>query len=249
MKKANRKLIPALAMLLVSAIMLSTASFAWFTTTQTVKATGMKVQAEAPTGIVISYNDTATWGASATAGDLSANKLQPTSTSDGTYWLSAVADSAASHVKNAEGYSKVIAADGYYMDYLFKIKSATNAAIAVDSLTATVAVTKGTGQELDKPLRVGIKIGDEFKIIAPNGGETSYKVSNKTTDDTVAVTATSSAATFEGTKSIPAFTAAGTDVHVFVWYEGEDAACMTNNVVANLNEMAISVDFTYAATE
>ena len=53
MKKA-RKIIPALAMLLVSAIMMSTASFAWFTMNEKVTATGMQVQAKSTGSLVIS---------------------------------------------------------------------------------------------------------------------------------------------------------------------------------------------------
>ena len=41
MKKSTRKLIPAFAMLLISAVMLSTASYAWFATNNTVRASGM----------------------------------------------------------------------------------------------------------------------------------------------------------------------------------------------------------------
>lgn len=44
--KNTRKLIPALAMLLVSAILMTTASFAWFSMNTTVTATGMQVTAK-----------------------------------------------------------------------------------------------------------------------------------------------------------------------------------------------------------
>ena len=44
MKKSTRKLIPAFAMLLISAVMLSTASYAWFATNNTVRASGMGVK-------------------------------------------------------------------------------------------------------------------------------------------------------------------------------------------------------------
>ncbi len=54
MKKLNRKLIPAFAMLLLSAVLMSTASFAWFSSNTTVTATGMKVQATAPAALWIS---------------------------------------------------------------------------------------------------------------------------------------------------------------------------------------------------
>ena len=51
--KKMRRLIPAIAMLLVSAVMLSTASFAWFTMNSQVEATGMQIQAEASSSLVI----------------------------------------------------------------------------------------------------------------------------------------------------------------------------------------------------
>ncbi len=43
--KNTRKLIPALAMLLVSAVLMSTSSFAWFSMNKEVKVTGMQVNA------------------------------------------------------------------------------------------------------------------------------------------------------------------------------------------------------------
>lgn len=51
--KKMRRLIPAIAMLLVSAVMLSTASFAWFTMNEAVTATGMNIQAQASGSLVI----------------------------------------------------------------------------------------------------------------------------------------------------------------------------------------------------
>ena len=47
MKKTQRKLIPAVAMLLISAIMLSTSSFAWFSMNSKVSATNMSITAKA----------------------------------------------------------------------------------------------------------------------------------------------------------------------------------------------------------
>lgn len=57
--KKMRRLIPAIAMLLVSAVMLSTASFAWFTMSTTAKATGMSVSAVASSSLlIVDGNDT-----------------------------------------------------------------------------------------------------------------------------------------------------------------------------------------------
>ena len=52
--KKMRRMIPALCMLLVSAIMLSTASYAWFTMNDAVTASGMQVKAEAAGALIIS---------------------------------------------------------------------------------------------------------------------------------------------------------------------------------------------------
>ena len=51
--KKMRRLIPAIAMLLVSAVMLSTASFAWFTMNEQVTASGMQIQAQATGSLII----------------------------------------------------------------------------------------------------------------------------------------------------------------------------------------------------
>ena len=52
--KKMRRLIPAVAMLMVAAVMLSTASFAWFTMNEEVTASGMQIQAKATGSLLIS---------------------------------------------------------------------------------------------------------------------------------------------------------------------------------------------------
>ena len=56
--KLTKKLIPAFAMLLVSAVLMSTASFAWFSMNTQVTATGISVTAQAPKTLLISNNST-----------------------------------------------------------------------------------------------------------------------------------------------------------------------------------------------
>lgn len=58
--KLTRKLIPAFAMLLIAAVMMSTASFAWFSIRTDVTATGMSVTATVPASLEISADD-ASW--------------------------------------------------------------------------------------------------------------------------------------------------------------------------------------------
>ena len=57
--KKTRKLIPALAMLLLSAVLMSTASFAWFSMNTTVTVNGMSITAEVKETFLLISNDPA----------------------------------------------------------------------------------------------------------------------------------------------------------------------------------------------
>jgi len=77
--KKFKKLIPALAMLLVSATAMSSATFAWFSMNREVSATSMQVKAVAEDGILISNIDKSAWSNTAAAKVTSASALVPTS--------------------------------------------------------------------------------------------------------------------------------------------------------------------------
>ena len=77
--KLTRKLIPAFAMLVLSAVLLSTASFAWFTSNATVAATGMKVQATTAANLLIS-TDGSSYDVAVDFGETTADTLTPCST-------------------------------------------------------------------------------------------------------------------------------------------------------------------------
>lgn len=52
--KAMRKILPALCMLLVSAVMLGSSTFAWFSSNSKVTASGMQISVSTPTSLFIS---------------------------------------------------------------------------------------------------------------------------------------------------------------------------------------------------
>ena len=58
--KFTRKLVPALALLIVSAVLMTTATFAWFSMNTRVTATGMQMGTEAGDNVLIANNDTKT---------------------------------------------------------------------------------------------------------------------------------------------------------------------------------------------
>jgi hypothetical protein len=91
-KSPMRKLIPAFGSLMISAAMLSTSTYAWFTMNKTVTVTGMEMKAHAEEGLLINEvkaADSHFWDDAATANATAPTTvvLRPASTSDmTTFW-------------------------------------------------------------------------------------------------------------------------------------------------------------------
>ena len=87
--KNLRKLIPAFAMLLVSAILVSTSTYAWFSMNTTVTASNMQVKAVADQGILINVeadDDSAYWTNAVTTNQSTGILLHATSTANTSAW-------------------------------------------------------------------------------------------------------------------------------------------------------------------
>ena len=271
--KKSLKLIPAIAMLLISAILVSTATYAWFSMNTTVTAQGMSVKARAEDGLVIAPAVTGTYNQSATSVKTTVAELYPGSTADLVKWWHSVSTNPA-QANTEQAYTEGTewtANSGTYGNYVihdFYIRSSAATALTVSSLDitgVTVSVNGGGAlQDLSPAIRVGIMIdGDETSsvqntyIFAPvTGADTACTVQpgTPTGSTPVAYTGTgrinvteSTATVNTAVTSIPASTANGTHVKVFVWFEGEDASCISNNIVAALQQLDVVVTFGYTA--
>ncbi len=134
-----KKLIPAVVMLLVSAVVLSTASYAWFTTSQSVDASGMNVTAEAPTSVLISgfvgedVNDKDDWSqfTSFVVFPTLENRISAASSFDGkNFYEPRQCDDIHGSIKYGSDityYTEAEAANGYYVDYLIKLENTSAA--------------------------------------------------------------------------------------------------------------------------
>ena len=92
-----KKLIPALCLLLISAILMGTSTYAWFSMNTTVTATGMKVQAKAEGGLLISATAAAdSWSNSASITLGKDVIMLPASTANGDAWYHAHSTSSSS---------------------------------------------------------------------------------------------------------------------------------------------------------
>lgn len=184
--KNTRKLIPAIAMLLVSAVMMSTASFAWFSTANTAVAEGMQVKATAAGGLAIaSYTGAAasptepgkeTFASSAevvwtNGSDNTA--LTPVSHGGGTKWYTNKSDSVDESTA-AEAYKLFDGAlgNGGYLHTKWQVMALadkTNQGLAINELSIALSGSgeTATTEKLNEALRIAINVGTNWFYLAP----------------------------------------------------------------------------------
>lgn len=265
-KAIKRQLLAAIAMVLVAAIALGSSTYAWFVASGTVKAEGMKVQAQAESGILIKENaSNSPFGTIATVTSAAA-KLYPTSTTDLKSWYHATSKfvNDAEDQQEADQYTQLTEnLDQYRLVKQFAIRSATNSALTNSKLLIkNVTVTGGDEtQYLNKSIRVGIKVNtggadnSPVFIYAPKADAAFTLVAKYDGDKEMSEPTSASNADFLllADDTIPA-TDTGLIVDVFIWYEGEDVNCMTENVISNgtsltPDELSVSLEFEHVKTE
>lgn len=271
----GKKIMASASMLLVSTMMLSSATYAWFTMNKTVSVTGMKLKATAEDGLVISDYAKTTWATSWDVQMASSAVLAPTSTSATTspafvrnssdLFDNAKADQASGYEDLTLTYSAEAANSGsigsvtdgsvttnYVLKRTFNIKSSGDTAwdtnLVIDEVTVNGITNSG---ELDKSLRVLVVAGTDAFIYAPvSGATTSYNYKGTTTDAT-AVTAVASTtdSTCTSITSIPAGNSTTPiEVTMYLYFEGEDAACKSSNISGiAVDELTVSAKFKTAA--
>ena len=254
--KFTRKLIPALAMLVVSATMTSTASYAWFSMNRTVSATGMQVQAVAPVNLQISTDD-ANYSNAITSYLNVEGKLMPASTTNATTFY-AVKEGTGPVINDGNGGTvdstsdvvfqevdkAVTDADGYYVDYTFYLQLTSpvdqDTKIYLSNLTFTEAT-----KDLNQAARVALfNSADELVAIYAAASDTAEAIATLDADGTIqALNATNAIAATDNTKVVTI--AAGTTkttVKLRLWIEGQDAQCTNANAGSTISfSVAFSV--------
>lgn len=299
-----RKLLPAVAMLAVSAVSLSSATYAWFTMNKEVTVENLTIQAKAEGGLLISetqgYTASDVWDDSAnTTAEVAAAKvaLYPTSTANSATWYHATSKTANDAASATSGQASGNKSDGYttltltanqlqaagagtngkkevfyadtdssnsysdadakyYLKYTYYLKTSTEGTTALglgngsQNLNISVVHVDGntTSTELNKSLRVGIEIGGKFYIFAPISGATDTYYVNASSTATTAIDSSASShnapmTVATGLTSLPGVKQDGTPVYVYMWYEGEDANCKSENVTATLDELTVDLEF------
>lgn len=260
--KNTRKLIPALAMLLVSAVMMSTASFAWFSMNTSVSATGMSVTATVPASLYIDTDiGMANQSFAKAALNNGATSLLPSSSEDATKWYSAIAASGDSYVANSAGYKDISGAIASYrrLDtfYVKSINDTTNfekfgvTGITVEDGAAITGVADGN-ENLLKALKVMVVVTDTTSNTVLGIGHYAPKSTTTVTNSFVTNANQLSGETrnFLGTSTC-ATQGIGTltknvvyKVDVYTYFDGEDVNCNSNNAMKlNINGLTLGLTF------
>ncbi len=242
-KSLKTQLMGAVAMVIVAAVALSSSTYAWFAVNSTVTATGMNVNAQAEAGLVIANADKTTYAAAATAKDSAAKALKPGSTADGTYWYHSTSNDPAK-ANTGLAYETGIENENY-VKHEFYIRSSAADTMSVGSLDITSVAVTSANQGLSKALRVGVMFDGDTGLYtyAPvTGYSASYTVHTESDSTTIAPKA-SDTRTNSTITSIPGNTADGVKVTIYIWFEGEDASCISNNIVGSLESLNVSVVF------
>ncbi len=263
-----KKLIPALALLLISTVMLSVASYAWFSMNTTVSATNMKVTATTSKNLVIALldDDGDPIGVYSQAANLTEDTkvLYPTSTADLENWYTTTLSGQAktdfetgtSTDYDKDDFEKAInTTDGtgntYYIKNSYNIKVSEVSGGTFDNLYVKQIIVDRAADGYDqydvtKAIRVGVFVnGKPALFYAPVGGNASYDAI-KEVDSTVETKTITTVKTFVEDAIISNLGQVdyedGVNVDIYVWYEGQDSNCTSAKAISTEN-LTIDVIF------
>ena len=272
-KKTNKKLISALGMFMLSAAMLGTSTYAWFTMNKSVSVEGMQLKAKTEQGLVISDYTKANWATSWDVGMSASAVLYPTSVAatstptfvhaesryfddeDGTQAVGNYTDLTLtwSDTTNSEGIgsSTSPAAREYVLLKNFYIKSTGETAwaqnLVIDEVNASIVGETPTAKKLDNSLRVLVVVGTNAFVYAPfqdvASGTTTDSYKWKNTANVTAL-APATDSVCTSVTSIPNTDAGAINVKMYMFFEGEDENCKSSNIVGiSPNDIEITATF------
>ena len=236
-----KKIIPALCMLLISAVLMGTSTYAWFSMNTQVSVKGMKVTANS-TNLFLQISSSATFTDPATSVDYQeteGTKLKPATpvlaaeNASIEKWQTATSNNPGDALSGAD---KTIAdiVPGSLNEYVYSkelhFRIAPNStATATNLVIAGVTMEGGNSSKvLNKALRVAVAGADGVQVWTYANGTWTKDAGKSTTAILATVTTTDATAT------------------LYIWFDGTDENCTTNNA-ANLDTLTFTVTFSVTA--
>lgn len=256
--KKFRKLIPAFIMLLVSAILVSTATYAWFSMNNSVTATGMSISAKNESGSLIigATTYTGTTPATPTLTGVQTANLTTVDLSQATYnyttdfavkpsahaakttiadldsvanWSYKTADAPSNYASSAVAGTALTTFSGYVLYYDLYLTVATGSpAMANLKCNATIQAS-GATDEVRNGVRVLVASDTDAEEFFNTHIESGTNVDAHTQGTVVLASSITSAAL--------------THIRVYIYLDGEDSTVFTNNFT-NLKSATVTLSFT-----
>ena len=267
--KKMRKLLPAVAMLLLSAVLMSTASFAWFATNTTAVANGFNIQVAAAKNLLIKDSTASDYKSSVVyeASDVEANKknLKPASTDPSTvtatvapvfYSVADAGDMDPDSYAAAADTTFAATTDNYITKtvHLNATGEYDEGKTAFGNVNAKITVGGATTSPVMPSLRIllVVKSGsgesatcNTFLYAPISGATATYKpvIGTAATNLGTEITTYSndSTAIITGMPKETQYT-----VDIYMWFEGQDASCKATNAI-NLVSNSVTIDFNLVA--
>lgn len=242
--KARHKLIPAIIMLIVAAITMSTASYAWFTMSNRVEVTGINLSVVAPTNLLIREKGIGNFTNSITVAANPSGKLSHASSEKGEVMFTVEnpianvePDGTLKALTNIVTTTTPVAGtdDGYYVDFKFELinTGSTDANIGLNNLQINVGTTSVAGGDVVDAVRFAILEGGTsqgvFGMVPENltvygAAGTAIAAGSQTV---ISSTATSMFTVLANGVISPL--ANQKDITVRIWIEGQDPDCVSLN--------------------
>lgn len=240
-----KKIIPALCMLLISAVLMGTSTYAWFSMNTTVKATGMEVKAKSQSEFLQIINEVGEFSdetAQSTANAKNpSNTIKPvaavkeittnaitalddTITADAIKWAEAFSADPAVSAK-ATDYREVTTSIGdYTLLNTFKVRMNPKTGVSSSAKPLKVVEVKvaGTNASLQAAVSVLFVCGDNYVLWKNNKFVVTKVAENVLVNQVTAATPT--------------------EIKVYIFFDGEDVVTTTNNAAA-LDTKGYNVEF------
>ncbi len=233
MKKTMRKsaLLSSVAMLIVSAIVLTSATYAWFSASDEAKITNISTTVQTSTGLLIS-TDNVSWGSEVNATPFQPTQFKASSTVSGSKFVSGNFDKGALQLDDVTVAGNSNAASNY-MQFTLYIKGSANDVVTIKPNF------EGTHDTVKGFMKFAVLQGTTYLgggVVAATGATGSYKG----TEATGAVTsATSGAYLTENGSTVNEIGAsvqttltstASQQYTILMWAEGNDADCNAETI-------------------
>ena len=238
--KNFRKLIPAVCMLLLAAVMAGTSTFAWFSMNTTVTAGTMAVSATAPTNLRIcatNSTDDSEWSGALSLSGSGLTTMVPVSCDNTNTPLAfyKVKDNGDKIEYDKGAYKEdttfeaaTAGKDYYTTSFWIKAvgKDATNLKLS------TIKMNEGGGKkQLDKALRVMAVCGENKFIYEPVADAAATYQAVKSLNDEKPVLGDNIIVSDAASVLAKTVTKTAVEVTIYIWYEGQDPACKSSNTV------------------